>query len=127
MAAGLLPITAGLWYYLASGRYVSTDDSFVQAAQTTEVSIDTYPSHRLKAHVMSLSPGTGSQFSVLPPENATGNWVKVVQRVPVRLQLDPSELGDGLPLHAGLSAEVTVDTEHHRSLFGGPSKRVAQR
>ena len=49
--------------------------------------IDAYPGRRFKAHVASLSPGTGAQFSLLPPENATGNWVKVVQRVPVRLQL----------------------------------------
>ncbi len=52
----------------------------------------------------SLSPGTGAQFSLLPPENATGNWVKVVQRVPVRLQLDQTEL-DGVTLHAGLSVD----------------------
>ena len=65
--------------------------------------------------VASLSPGTGAQFSLLPPENATGNWVKVVQRVPVRLQLDDGESSTALPLHAGLSAEVTVDTEHRRT------------
>ena len=56
-----------------------------------------------------MSPSTGSQFSLLPPENATGNWVKVVQRVPVRLQL--SDLEDGFILQAGLSADVTVDTQ----------------
>ena len=64
----------------------------------------------------SLSPGTGSQFSLLPAENATGNWVKVVQRLPVRL-----ELLTGRPrraLHAGLSADVDVDTGWHRQLFG---------
>jgi membrane fusion protein (multidrug efflux system) len=101
--------------------------TYMRSGQSAEVSIDTYPSHYFQAHVVSLSPGTGSQFSVLPPENATGNWVKVVQRVPVRLQFDRSELGDALPLHAGLSAEVTVDTEHRRSLFGSQSKQVAQR
>jgi len=55
-----------------------------------------------------VSPGTGSQFSVLPPENATGNWVKVVQRVPVRLQL--THVDAAFLLQAGLSANVTVDT-----------------
>jgi membrane fusion protein (multidrug efflux system) len=101
---------------------ISSDDVWVEAnfkedeltdirpGQPAEVRVDSYPSHRFKAHVVSLSPGTGSQLSVLPPENATGNWVKVVQRVPVRVQLDRSELGDALPLHAGLSAKVTVDT-----------------
>jgi membrane fusion protein (multidrug efflux system) len=102
--------------------------TYMRPGQSASVSIDAYPSNRCKAHVTSLSPGTGSQFSLLPPENATGNWVKVVQRVPVRLQLDDScGLGSGLPLHAGLSAEVEVDTQHHRSLFGGSSKAVAQR
>lgn len=73
------------------------------------VRIDRFPDRRFSGVVTSLSPSTGSQFSLLPPENATGNWVKVVQRVPVRLQLvdmDPSFL-----LQAGLSADVSVDTE----------------
>jgi membrane fusion protein (multidrug efflux system) len=59
----------------------------------------------MRAKVVSISPGTGSQFSLLPPENATGNWVKVVQRLPVRLQLEES-----VPVRPGLSALVTVDT-----------------
>jgi membrane fusion protein (multidrug efflux system) len=108
-------------------NFKEDDLTYMRSGQSAEVSIDTYPSHHFQAHVVSLSPGTGSQFSVLPPENATGNWVKVVQRVPVRLQFDRSELGDALPLHAGLSAEVTVDTEHRRSLFGSQSKQGAQR
>jgi membrane fusion protein (multidrug efflux system) len=96
----------------------------MRAGQTADISIDAFPSRKFKARVTSMSPGTGSQFSLLPPENATGNWVKVVQRVPVRLQLDKGE-SDGLALHAGLSAEVTVDTEHHRTLFGQEPKSVA--
>jgi membrane fusion protein (multidrug efflux system) len=58
-----------------------------------------------------VSPSTGSQFSMLPPENATGNWVKVVQRVPVRLQL--THVDEGFLLQSGLSANVTVDTRPH--------------
>ena len=99
----------------------------MRAGQSAEIRIDAYPGRRFKAQVASLSPGTGAQFSLLPPENATGNWVKVVQRVPVRLQLDAAGFGDTTPLHAGLSAEVTVDTEHHRSLFGHAGKQLAQR
>jgi membrane fusion protein (multidrug efflux system) len=106
-------------------NFKEDDLAHMRPGQSAEVSIDAYPSHRFKAHVTSLSPGTGSQFSLLPPENATGNWVKVVQRVPVRLQLDRDEFAAGLPLHAGLSAEVTVDTEHHRTLFGRLPKSVA--
>jgi membrane fusion protein, multidrug efflux system len=70
------------------------------------VEIDRVPGKRFTARVASLSPGTGSTFSMLPPENATGNWVKVVQRVPVRLQLDAA----GVMLQSGLSASVSVDT-----------------
>jgi membrane fusion protein (multidrug efflux system) len=109
-------------------NFKEDDLTYMRPGQSAEVSIDAYPSHACKAHVTSLSPGTGSQFSMLPPENATGNWVKVVQRVPVRLQLDSNcQLGDSMPLHAGLSAEVKVDTEHHRTPFGSSSRSVAQR
>jgi membrane fusion protein, multidrug efflux system len=82
------------------------------------VEIDTYPGRKFKAQVISLAPGTGSQFSALPPENATGNWVKVVQRLPVRLELDSTDADAGLALNSGLSAIVDVDTGHRRSLFG---------
>jgi len=80
----------------------------MRAGQAATVEIDRYPGRRFSAEVTSVSPGTGSQFSVLPPENATGNWVKVVQRVPVRLQL--THVDAGFILQAGLSANVTVDT-----------------
>lgn len=90
--------------------------SHMRAGQSAAVDIDTYSGRRFKAHVVSIAPGTGSQFSALPPENATGNWVKVVQRLPVRLELDDADAG--LPLHSGLSATVEVDTGHRRSLFG---------
>lgn len=94
--------------------------TYMRPGQPAEVSIDAFPGRRFRARVASLSPGTGAEFSLLPPENATGNWVKVVQRVPVRLQLQGADQG-GLPPDArlsGLSADVTVDTGHHRSLFG---------
>ena len=75
------------------------------------VQIDAYPGKTFHAVVTSITPGTGSQFSVLPPQNATGNWVKVVQRLKVRLHLDGS-----LPVvRSGLSATVTVDTRPHSS------------
>jgi hypothetical protein len=80
----------------------------MRAGQPATVEIDRIRGKRFSARVASVSPGTGSQFSMLPPENATGNWVKVVQRVPVRLQLD--HLDPGLLLQSGLSASVTVDT-----------------
>lgn len=110
--------------------------TYMRPGQSAEVAIDAFPGRHFRAQVVSLSPGTGAQFSLLPPENATGNWVKVVQRVPVRLRLLSSDQG-ALPLDerlSGLSAEVTVDTGHHRHLFGaggertgGASSRLAQR
>src|ERR1700728_37851 len=99
---------------------VSTGDVWIEAnfkevqlarmhpGQTATVKIDRYPGSTFSAKVASVSPSTGSQFSLLPPENATGNWVKVVQRVPVRLQL--TRFDAEFPLQAGLSADVTVDT-----------------
>ena len=64
---------------------------------------------------MSMSPGTGSDFSMLPPENATGNWVKVVQRLPVRLELDAPQPGP--PLFSGISVTARIDTGYRRSLW----------
>jgi membrane fusion protein (multidrug efflux system) len=88
----------------------------VRAGERAIVELDTYPGKTFVAKVASVSPGTGSQFSVLPPENATGNWVKVVQRLPVRLELESAD--PAYPLHAGLSASVSVDTGYQRPLFG---------
>lgn len=88
-----------------------------------QVQIDSYPGKTFRGRLVSLSPGTGTQFSVLPPENATGNWVKVVQRLPVRIELD--HLDTRFPLKAGLSASVRVDTRFQRHLFG--RSRVADK
>jgi membrane fusion protein (multidrug efflux system) len=73
-----------------------------------DVEIDGYPGKIFSGVVESISAGTGSRFSLLPPENATGNWVKVVQRVPVKIVLDSREVGNPQPLRAGMSAVVTI-------------------
>ncbi|HEY2403956.1 MAG TPA: HlyD family secretion protein [Steroidobacteraceae bacterium] len=89
----------------------------MRVGQQVDVHIDSYPGKTFVGTVASVSPGTGSQFSLLPAENATGNWVKVVQRLPVRIELksvNPTEY----PLHGGLSATVDVDTQYERHLFG---------
>jgi membrane fusion protein, multidrug efflux system len=80
----------------------------MRAGQAATVKIDTYGDKTFKAHVVSLSPGTGSQFSVLPAQNATGNWVKVVQRLAVRIEIEDGDRKH--PLFTGLSATVKVDT-----------------
>ena len=87
---------------------------YMRPGQHAKVKIDAYPDVRFDAVVQAISPGTGSSFSLLPAENATGNWVKVTQRVPVLLEFTPRP---DVPLEAGLSASVTADTNHHRHLF----------
>lgn len=80
----------------------------MRPGQSVTVKIDAYPGDKFKAHVESIGAGTGSEFSLLPAQNANGNWVKVTQRVPVRIAFDgtPSK-----PMIAGLSAVVSVDTD----------------
>ena len=88
----------------------------MRVGQQVEVQVDSYPGKTFAGTVASVSPGTGSQFSLLPAENATGNWVKVVQRLPVRIEL--KDVSADYPLHGGLSATVNVDTQYQRHLFG---------
>jgi len=89
-----------------------TDLTHVHIGDPVDVTIDTYPDRTWHGAVDSISPATGADFSVLPAENASGNWVKVTQRVTVkvRLHLKP---GDP-PLRAGMSTYVTIDTGHRR-------------
>jgi len=92
-----------------SGRvdanFKETDLADMRVGQAADVELDAYPGLRLKGHVESIGAGTGSEFSVLPAQNATGNWVKVIQRVPVRIAIDSRS---DRPLIAGLSAVVAV-------------------
>ncbi|HEU0156914.1 MAG TPA: HlyD family secretion protein, partial [Stellaceae bacterium] len=97
-------------------NFKETELTHMRAGQPATVEVDTYPDVDFLAKVQSLSPGTGLTFALLPAENATGNWVKVVQRLPVRLSLDG--LDPNAPLHAGLSATVEVDTGYQRPLLG---------
>ena len=92
--------------------------AYMRVGQHGEADIDAIPGHKFPVHVESMSPGTGSAFAILPAENATGNWVKVTQRLPVRVAFDrPQDVADFL--HAGLSAKVKIDTEHRRHIGGG--------
>ncbi len=80
----------------------------MQVGQTSTVEFDTYPGREFPAHVSAIGAATGAEFSLIPAQNATGNWVKVTQRIPVRLKLDA---GEALPmLRTGMSASVSVDT-----------------
>jgi membrane fusion protein (multidrug efflux system) len=96
-------------------NFKETQLTHMRPGQSASFSVDAYPGKTFLGRVVSTSPGTGSSFSLLPPENASGNWVKVVQRLPVRLSVDATHAG--VPLAAGMSVTAEVDTEHHRSLF----------
>jgi membrane fusion protein, multidrug efflux system len=91
-----------------------TDLTHVKPGDKATVTVDTYPGVTFEALVESISPASGSTFSVLPTQNASGNWVKVVQRVPVRIRVE--QPADGPKLRAGMSAEVSIDTGHERHL-----------
>jgi membrane fusion protein (multidrug efflux system) len=74
-----------------------------------DVRIDVYPGERMRGRVLEIAPASGSQFALLPPDNATGNFTKVVQRVPIKIALDDSALAGRL--RSGLSAVVTIRTK----------------
>lgn len=97
-------------------NFTETDLTYVRPGQRAAVRVDAYPDAEWKGTVESLSPATGAEFSIIPPQNATGNWVKITQRVPVRIRIESQS---GQPaLRAGLSTDVVVDTQHRRRLFG---------
>jgi membrane fusion protein, multidrug efflux system len=93
------------------------DFTYVAVGQPVTLEVDAFPNHLFKGTVGSLSPGTGAQFAILPPQNATGNFVKVVQRVPVRIYFDQNDPYVA-KLKAGMSVYATVDTGHRRTLAG---------
>jgi membrane fusion protein (multidrug efflux system) len=92
-----------------------SDFTYVSTGQPVSIDVDAFPDHVFKGTIGSLSPGTGAQFAILPPQNATGNFVKVVQRVPVRIYFDSNDKYVK-KLKAGMSAYTTIDTGHRRSL-----------
>ena len=99
----------GMWI---EANFKETELTFVRPGQSVRIRIDTYPDLEWRGTVSSLSQASGAEFSLLPPQNATGNWVKVVQRIPVRITI---EHWDGAPvLRAGMSTTVSIDTRHHR-------------
>ena len=101
-------------------NFKETELTYVKEGLHATVILDIYPNVMWQAEVESISPATGAEFAILPPQNASGNWVKVVQRLPVRLRLVPQP---GEPaLRAGMTASVRVDTKRQRTisqLFGG--------
>jgi membrane fusion protein, multidrug efflux system len=103
--------TDRLWI---EANFKETQLVYVRPGQLVTTEVDSYPGEAWNGTVESISQATGAMYSVLPPQNATGNWVKVVQRIPVRIAI---EMGEGKPiLRAGMSVEVSVDTGHKRTV-----------
>ena len=94
----------GAWI---EANFKETDLTRLYPGQTVEISIDSYPGHKWQGRVESIAQATGAEFALLPPQNASGNWVKIVQRIPVRIAIEKS--ADMPQLRRGMSAEVTVD------------------
>lgn len=111
--AAVVVSTDRLW---VDANLVETDLTHIATGAPATVTVDSYPGVSFAARVVAVAPGTGAEFAVIPAQNASGNWVKVVQRVTVRLGLEPRP--DDPPLRAGLSAEVAIDTGRARSLAG---------
>jgi membrane fusion protein (multidrug efflux system) len=101
-------------------NFKETQLTNMRVGQVAQVAADAYPDVVWEGVVDAIAPATGAEFAVLPPQNATGNWVKVVQRVPVRIRVDPAS--QPVELRAGLTVTVSVDTERNRGL-----PRVVQR
>jgi membrane fusion protein (multidrug efflux system) len=102
-----------------------TDITYLRVGQRVDISVDTFPGRVFHGIVASVSPGTGAQFAILPPQNASGNWVKVVQRIPVRIEFASNE--DVHDLRAGMSVTVDIDTGRQHTLAGlfGLTRAVA--
>ncbi len=100
-----------LW---VEANYKETALTHMRIGQSAFVRIDAYPEKEYRAHIQSINPASGAEFSILPAQNASGNWVKVVQRIPVRIKLESDqELPD---MRAGMSVHVRVDTGHYRAV-----------
>jgi membrane fusion protein (multidrug efflux system) len=93
-----------------------SDLTWVRPGQSVDVTVDSYPGQSWTGEVESISPASGSEFSILPAQNSSGNWVKVVQRIPVRVRITGGPDAGAYPLRDGMSAEVSINTNHHRHL-----------
>lgn len=108
-----LVVNGNLWI---EANFTETDLTYVVPGQPVAIHVDTYPDAQWTGVVESVSPATGAEFSVIPAQNATGNWVKIAQRVPLRIKLEARP--DMPQLRAGLSSSVEIDTGHRRRLLG---------
>jgi membrane fusion protein (multidrug efflux system) len=128
-----LPASTTAFYLIATDHVwvdaepKETELTYVRPGQPVTVTVDAYPNTQWNGIVESISPAAAQEFSLLPAQNSSGNWVKVVQRIPMRVRVETSD--ESLPpLRAGMSVEVAVDTGHVRGfphVFGAPMKANA--
>jgi membrane fusion protein (multidrug efflux system) len=109
-AVGLVS-TDDLW---VEANMKETDLTYVKRGDHVDIAVDTYPGKVWSGTVESIAPASGSEFSILPAQNSSGNWVKVVQRITVRIKLNPA--AGQPPLRAGMSVTADIDTGHRNSL-----------
>ncbi|MBB3595161.1 membrane fusion protein (multidrug efflux system) [Rhizobium sp. BK529] len=102
-------------YLYVLANYKETQLSRIRPGQTATLTIDAFPGHMLTGHVVDLSPASGSEFALLPPDNATGNFTKVAQRIAVRIEIDHAD-GLGNLLRPGMSVVPTIHTDEKVSL-----------
>jgi membrane fusion protein (multidrug efflux system) len=91
-----------------------TDLTYMRVGQSVTITVDAFPFRQWRGTVAAISPGTGAQFTILPPQNAAGNWIKIVQRVPLRIEFETGQ--DLRRLRSGMSAIVEIDTGHRGRL-----------
>jgi membrane fusion protein (multidrug efflux system) len=116
VAAGnpaMLVVSREVWI---EANFTENDLTYVQPGQAVRIKVDTYPDADLRGTVESLAPATGAEYSVIPAQNATGNWIKVAQRLTVRIRLPGSSAVPAL--RTGMSSWVEIDTGHRRHLLG---------
>jgi len=103
--------TSHVW---VEANFKETELTYMQPGQPADVSVDAYPGHVFRGHVESIAQASGSEFALLPAQNSTGNWIKVVQRIPVRIAIDQQPGDGGHVLRSGMSVVAEVDTGYRR-------------
>jgi membrane fusion protein (multidrug efflux system) len=104
-------------------NYKETQLTHVQPGQPVDVEVDTFPGKVAHGHVDSIAPASGQQFALLPPDNATGNFTKIVQRIPVKIVLDPDGALSG-DLRPGMSVTPTIDTRLSKTRVAAASSDI---
>jgi membrane fusion protein (multidrug efflux system) len=112
---GAISLVADKRFWIEA-NFKETELTYIRPGQPVSISVDTYPDQTWTGKVDSISQATGAEFAILPAQNATGNWVKVVQRIPVRIAVKTEGDGDGPDLRSGMSSSVEIDTGYSRPM-----------